>query len=82
MPSLKNSLVELDPARYQRIDPRAPVAQPAPFVPMPAPEPPLGIRRSPVMISSLPAISTSVDGVLRQFYGGPNVPTRRLVNPG
>ena len=80
MPSLSNSLVELDAKRYQRLDPHAP--PPAPFLPMPAPELPLGIRRSPFMVSSLPAISTSVEGVLRQFYGGQNVPTRRLVNPG
>ena len=82
MPSLRNSLVDLDAKRYQRIDPaRAPVEHPAPFIPMPAPQPPVAIRRSPVLISSLPIISTSVDGVLRQFYGGPNVPTRRLVTP-
>jgi hypothetical protein len=81
MPSLKKSLVELDPKRYQRLDPHAGPARAEPFLPMPAPEPPLGIRRSTVMISSLPIISTSVDGVLRQFYGGPNFPTRRLVTP-
>jgi hypothetical protein len=80
MPSLKSSLVELDPARYERADPRAPAA--APFIAMPAPEPPIAIRRSAVMISSLPAISTNVDGVLRQFYGGRNFSTRRLVGPG
>jgi hypothetical protein len=81
MPSLKNSLVDLDPKRYERIDPRVPQRSPvAPFLPMPAPEPPLAIRRSPVMISSLPPISSSVDGVLRQFYGGANFPTRRLVS--
>jgi len=79
MPSLRNSMVDLDPKRYQRIDPHAPA--PAPFLPMPAPEPPVAIRRSPVLISSLPILSTSVDGVLRQFYGGPNFPTRRLVTP-
>ena len=82
MPSLKNSLVELNAKSDQRIDPRGPVARPEPFLPMPAPEPPLAIRRSPALISSLPAISTSTDGLLRQFYGGQNVPTRRLVNPG
>ena len=86
MPSLRNSLVELEPKRYQRVDPptqrlRGGPAEPEPFRPMPAPEPPVGIRRSPVMISSLPIISTNVDGVMRQFYGGPNFPTRRLVSP-
>jgi hypothetical protein len=81
MPSLRNSLVQLDPKRYERMDPHATPMRPEPFMPMPAPEPPVGIRRSTVMISSLPIISTSVDGVLRQFYGGPNFPTRRLVTP-
>jgi hypothetical protein len=83
MPSLRNSLVDLDAKRWQRIDPtRAPVGHPAPFIPMPAPEPPVAIRRSPGMISSLPPIAQSVDGVTRQFYGGANFPTRRLVTPG
>lgn len=82
MPSLRNSLVELDPKRYQRIDPHAPAPAPVvdQFRAMPAPEPPVGIRRSRVMLSSLPTISTNVDGVIRQFYGGPNFPTRRLVS--
>jgi hypothetical protein len=81
VPSLRNSLVKLDPKRYERIDPHAPVAQPVePFRPNPAPQPPVAIRRSTVMISSLPIISTNVDGVMRQFYGGPNVPTRRLTS--
>lgn len=84
MPSLRNSLVELDPKRYQRVDPHAPVARPerpVSFQPMAPPEP-IAIRRSPVMISSLPPISTNVDGVIRQFYGGGNFPSRRLVGPG
>jgi hypothetical protein len=74
MPSLKESRIEFDPGRYRRL----PIQQPI-FNPALPPEAPVAIRRSPVMISSLPPISTSVDGVLRQFYGGRNVPTRRLV---
>ena len=81
MPSLRSSLVDLDAQRYQRLDPHAGPPRAQPFMPMPAPEPPVGIRRSPVLISSLPIISTSVDGVLRQFYGGPNFPTRRISTP-
>lgn len=80
MPSLRASAIELDPKRYRQINPQ-PVGG-EPFRPNPAPEPPLVIRRSPVLISSLPRISTDVDGVSRQFYGGPNVPTRRLILPG
>jgi hypothetical protein len=80
MPNLRQSLVELDPKRYER---HGTVGQsgPEPFRPMPAPEPPTGIARSAVMISSLPAVSTYVDGILRQFYGGPRVPTRRILGP-
>jgi hypothetical protein len=81
MPSLRNSLVELDPKKYQRLEPGSPVARPEPFRPSPAPEPPLGMRRSTVMISSLPIISVNVDGVIRQFYGHGNFPSRRLVSP-
>jgi len=79
MPSLRVSRVELDPSRYRRI---SPTPDPVGFRPNPAPEPPIAIRRSPVMISSLPAIATDRDGLARQFYGGPNVPTRRLTLPG
>jgi hypothetical protein len=39
------------------------------------------LRRSTVMISSLPSISTDVDGITRQFYGGRALPTRRLIQP-
>ena len=77
MPSLRASAITLDPSRYRPITPTAP-----PFQINPAPEPPTVIRRSSVMISSMPSIATDVDGVSRQFYGGPNVPTRRLILPG
>lgn len=76
MPSFKASLVDLAPDRYRRIDPAQSTA-----AAIPAPELPIAIRRSPVMISSLPSIATDVDGVARQFYGGPHVPTRRLILP-
>jgi len=81
MPSLRNSLVDLDPARYRKMRPVAPIAHPEPYRPSPAPEPPIAIRQSPVLISSLPAISTNVDGIVRQFYLK-NLPTRRIVIPG
>jgi hypothetical protein len=84
MPTLSKSRKPLDPSRYRRIDqPRGnPIETHVPFAPHLPPEPPVVIRRSPVMISSLPSIATNVDGIARQFYGGPNVPTRRLVLPG
>jgi hypothetical protein len=75
MPSLRASRIELPPDRYRRIDPVTPEGGFRPSLP---PEHPIAIRRSPVMISSLPSIATDVDGATRQFYGGANVPTRRL----
>jgi hypothetical protein len=39
---------------------------------------PSHLTRSPVMISSLPAISTNVDGITRQFYNPRGLPSRRL----
>jgi hypothetical protein len=77
MPSLSQSRVDLNPERYRPV--RMPVHMPIQI--NPAPEPPIAIRRSPVMISSLPAIATGGDGFARQFYGGANVPTRRLMIP-
>lgn len=77
MPSLKSSMIDLDPERYQPMSPASPAAMQQ-QVP---PELPIAIRRSPVMISSLPSISTASDGISRQFYGGAHVPTRRLVLP-
>lgn len=80
MPSLRTSRVELSPDRYRlRSDPQS-MRVPA-SANVPAPEMPVVIRRSPIMISSLPSISTDVDGVARQFYGGQRVPTRRLILP-
>lgn len=80
MPALKDSFVELDPNRYQKIPPLANSYGPT-FMPSLPPEPPIVIRRSPVLISSLPIISTNVDGITRQFYGGRTLPMRRLITP-
>jgi hypothetical protein len=41
------------------------------------PQVPAHLIQSTVMISSLPAISTVVDGITRQFYGARGLPTRR-----
>lgn len=76
MPSLRESAIELSPSRYRRLP-----SEPAPFQPNPAPALPIGVQRATVMISSLPPIATDVDGVLRQFYGGRNLPFRRLSLP-
>lgn len=71
MPNLRDSAIKLDPAKYQ----------PVPTMVPPAPVIPAHLQQSSVMISSLPSISTSVDGIIRQFYGGARVPTRRLILP-
>lgn len=78
MPTLKASRFELSPERYRQVqsNPQS-LRMPAGN----APQHPVVVRRSPVMISSLPSISTDVDGVSRQFYDGPNIPTRRLILP-
>lgn len=78
MPSMRNSYIELDPKQYRR-DPIMHRPEP-PIHINPAPEPPIVTHRSPVLISSMPAISTNVDGISRQFYAK-NLPTRRLTMP-
>jgi len=74
VPSLRNSAVPLDQSRY------SPVQNVVPQQPL-VPVLPQHLRQSSVMISSLPAISTDVDGITRQFEGGSANPTRRLVVP-
>lgn len=75
MPSMKASRIELSPSRYRlRSDPQSLRVSAGN-----APEAPMVARRSSILISSLPSIATDVDGVARQFYGGQNVPTRRLM---
>lgn len=49
--------------------------------PVRAPAPPYHLQQSTIMISSLPSISTDVDGIIRQFYGGRPLPMRRLILP-
>jgi hypothetical protein len=72
MPSLKNSAVELNKARYDRVMPTAAVgAQQLPL------GPPAYFTRSTVFITSLPAISSNLDALTRQFYGT-RLPVRRL----
>lgn len=52
---------------------KTPVAMPTPV--------PYNLAQSTVMISSLPSIATDVDGITRQFYGGRQLPMRRLILP-
>jgi hypothetical protein len=77
MPSLRDSAIQLDSDRYRAVSPsaQADIIQHAPAVSA-------FLTKSPVMISSLPSIATSVDGIVRQFYGIRNLPQRRLILPG
>lgn len=76
MPSLKDSLGRPDPTRYQ---PKARAVGPTATTP---PDMPSYMQQSAVMISSLPNISTNAsDSMLRQFYTGSGIPTRRLILP-
>lgn len=45
------------------------------------PQLPMHLTQSTVMIAALPAIQTQTDGIIRQFYGGARVPTRRVILP-
>lgn len=79
MPRLRDSLIQLNAERYGRVfpDPTGPARAPI-VIPNP-PVSPAHLTASTVMISSLPAIATTVDGITRQFYAHPTVPTRRLM---
>lgn len=73
MPSLNSRSVDLS-SNYAQVQPGA-AAQPASSIPTPAPH---YIGRSPMMTSSLPSIASTHDAALRQFYGGRNLPVRRV----
>jgi hypothetical protein len=74
VPTLNDSRIKADPERY-----RAVPATPG-FATSIAPPPvlPSHLLRSPVMLSSLPAITTTVDGITRQFYNPRGLPSRRI----
>jgi hypothetical protein len=67
----------IDTSTLHRVQPARPVSIATPIVP----KLPDHLTQSTVMISSLPSISTNVDGITRQFYGGRTLPVRRLVRP-
>ena len=66
MPTMKQSMVELDPERYMSA--KGPGAS--------------HLTQSTIMLSSLPAMVSGGDSLTRQFYGGRTLPTRRLIVPG
>ena len=75
MPSLKDSLVTLNPNRYQPAQ-----SDRTPAIQNPTIQP-AHLMSSTVMISSMPVIATTVDGITRQFYRYGGLPTRRLIQP-
>lgn len=83
MPSLRNSLVTLRGYSPITTRPTAPIERAGPVMANPVSSPVLAtsLQRSTAMISSIPSISTNVDGIVRQFYGGRSLPTRRLIQP-
>ena len=74
MPSISTRTTKIS-STHVRATPN-PVGVGAPAL-MPTPQPPY-VGRNPTMISSLPTIGTAEDASLRQFYGGRNLPFRRL----
>lgn len=77
MPRLRDSAIQLDPNRYQRVEPTSQAM--APHVPTPLPG---HLVQSPLLISSLPTITSGVDGITRQFYGYARLPLHRVTLPG
>jgi hypothetical protein len=37
--------------------------------------------RNPQMLAPMPLLASSLDALSRQFYGGPNLPTYRILPP-
>lgn len=74
MPSISTRSTNLASTRVRATPNPVGVGVPAP---MPTPQPPY-VGRGPTMISSLPTIGSAEDAALRQFYGGRNLPLRRL----
>ena len=76
MPTLNQSAVTLDPNRWQQQ-----AQQNTANAPGHAPVLGDWLTMSSVLISSMPTISTTVDGITRQFYGPHNLPLRRITTP-
>lgn len=76
MPTLKQSSA-VNMAGWQPVAPRAASSQPAKT----APSDP-STQRNPHMLASMPLVASTNDALTRQFYGGPNVPTFRILPAG
>jgi hypothetical protein len=77
MPPLKQSR-NVNTDGWQPATPQTPVQPPARF-PVPALSDPT--TRSPFMHAAMPLGASTADAFQRQFYGGPGLPTSRIL-PG
>jgi hypothetical protein len=77
MPSLRQSR-NVNPEGWQQTAPT-----PAPQAPARFPVPTLSdpTTRSPFMHAAMPLAASTADAFQRQFYGGPGIPTSRIL-PG
>lgn len=76
MPTLKQSSA-VNMAGWQPVASSATSSQPAKTAPA-APSDP-HVTRDPRMLASMPLMASTGDAFYRQFYGGPNVPTFRIL---
>lgn len=77
MPSLSSRQIDVSSSHVRaRGGPIEAPISPAPIA-MPTPQPPY-LGRHPRMISSMPGVYATADAAIRQFYGGRNVPARRV----
>jgi hypothetical protein len=76
MPTLKQSSA-VNMAGWQPVAPRAASSQPAKTAPT---DP--STRRNPQMLAAMPLMASTNDALTRQFYGGQNVPTFRILPVG
>jgi hypothetical protein len=75
MPTLKQSSA-VNMAGWQPVAP-ATSSQPAKTAPAAPTDP--RIMRDPRMLASMPLMASTGDAFYRQFYGGPNLPTFRIL---
>lgn len=76
MPTLKQSSA-VNMAGWRPVAPQAASSQPAKTAPAAPTDP--RIVRNPYMLASMPLMASTGDAFYRQFYGGPNIPTYRIL---
>lgn len=73
-----NAASQADMTAYTRQD-NTPAAAPADQPSVPPNWPPQMPNRVTFMLASMPLMSAGGDALQRQFYGGPNVPSYRIL---